>query len=581
VDDTTQHPEEEFQDRFASRVVRSDYNGWTNWDTWNTALIINNEPGTYEESHRIVGEYEYDPERAAMELRDWAIEEIIGPYNARAIRDAQGWNEIPDEERIDYDFEDLQSRSPQAADLLENLGLGPDVSDVQPMLIDPELVNWNEIVEGIIEDLRYSRGEEVEYEDPDAPGDTSFPSSWISKSAANIQTGWSPLDYGSGPYSRLFIAGEPYESRHPYFKDGLQAFLDYYPHGDTIYIGFINVSPEFEGQGLARALLEDLYRRFPDKKIVWGRTMDDRIDHLKADFQRRFPERTSSTDWIDFNWGEAPQSSSEYYSQRQPWWANPETNEVFIGPKGTMHPMPVPQGFVLGEYWPNTGEIRATNWQGERAKRAEELVRQQLFPPMIEEESAIDRAMRKYRERNSAQKSGLTVTADADHWWEPAMTNVNTWVEIPGEAGMQSMEDTKLLPDQKRCIVCHSPIPVSQIICPYCGLEQRFGRWEGAPALYGDPDPSNNWLYLQGKVAFGDHYWSMAEKLAEELGLTPEQSRFISNQIARNHLVPNWDIAYGEIEHGKPRIWASTIDRNHVWDVVKEALDNEYAQSGI
>jgi 5-methylcytosine-specific restriction endonuclease McrA len=38
--------------------------------------------------------------------------------------------------------------------------------------------------------------------------------------------------------------------------------------------------------------------------------------------------------------------------------------------------------------------------------------------------------------------------------------------------------------------------------------------------------------------------------------------------VARNHLPADIDIAYGEMRDGYPQIWASTLDRNAVWDAV-------------
>lgn len=118
----------------------ADYQGWTNWETWNTALMMDNDYDLYQESRKL-----FERGLTVEQLRDWLIQKVIGPHNRDAIEDAKEWNSIPPEERLDYNFEDLKERSPQAADIVDQLGFGPDVSDSEPTLIDPELVNWQEI----------------------------------------------------------------------------------------------------------------------------------------------------------------------------------------------------------------------------------------------------------------------------------------------------------------------------------------------------------------------------------------------------------------------------------------------------
>lgn len=425
----------------------ADYNGWTNWETWNTALMMGNEEWSYNEARNIVS-----MSTNSMRLRDWAIENIIGPMNARAIKDAQEWNDIPEWDRLDPHYEDLKERNPDAADLVNNLGFGPDTSDYQPQLIDPELVNWDEIFESYEEDLREEQGDEVEYEDPDSPSATTFPSEWVSKLAANIQTeDESPMD--------------------------------------------------------------------------------------KA--MRQYNERQGA-------WNEIEPTQDEQDIQRLM-----STNCGYCGDRGPLERVdngPHQIGVFCrvcknGTYWdPN--------------------------PDMLP-----DRFLPKARMP--------TRRADADGWHEPAMTNLNQGVEIPGEApGMpRNMETFQGDSNSEPCPHCGRPnVPIYVTVCPECGMRIRPGfeiaaNFEGAPALYADPDPGNNWLYLNGKVATGDNFWSMAQKLAEEAGMSDEEIRFVTNQVARNHLPPDWDLAYGEVdEKGMPRIWASTVDRNHVWDVVKEAI---------
>jgi hypothetical protein len=52
------------------------YNGWTNYETWNVSLWLNNEPGTYDELRGIANGRGEDYERAAR-LKDWVWEMAV------------------------------------------------------------------------------------------------------------------------------------------------------------------------------------------------------------------------------------------------------------------------------------------------------------------------------------------------------------------------------------------------------------------------------------------------------------------------------------------------------------------------
>jgi len=162
-----------------------DYQGWTNWETWNTKLMMDNERGLYDESRKIVERFRTRPAQGVTSLENWAIQMIIGPENARAIQDAQEWNDIPQEERLDYHYEDLKERNEQAADIVNSLGFGPNTEDSEPSIIDPNKVNWYEIFESILQDIeeeeRYEQGLPPSWQeqpDPDKPGDLTLPDSW-------------------------------------------------------------------------------------------------------------------------------------------------------------------------------------------------------------------------------------------------------------------------------------------------------------------------------------------------------------------------------------------------------------------
>jgi hypothetical protein len=69
------------------------------------------------------------------------IRDVIGPANKEAIKDAQEWNDIPMHDRLDYHYEDLKEKNPQAADFVDAMGFGADVSDVEPLTMDINLIN--------------------------------------------------------------------------------------------------------------------------------------------------------------------------------------------------------------------------------------------------------------------------------------------------------------------------------------------------------------------------------------------------------------------------------------------------------
>jgi hypothetical protein len=139
------------------KVRTADYQGRTNWDTWNTELMIDNEQRLLDRVHKMIESGKWTtPEQ----LRDWALTNVVGPYNKERIQEAQEWNEIPKHDRLDHHYEDLKEKSPEAADLVNGLGFGPNVEDDEPDLIDPELVNWLEIFQGYQSEL----GANQEYE---------------------------------------------------------------------------------------------------------------------------------------------------------------------------------------------------------------------------------------------------------------------------------------------------------------------------------------------------------------------------------------------------------------------------------
>lgn len=267
----------------SSVTKRSDYQGRTNWETWNTGLMIDNEQETNERARAIVEqgmEQGLDDNAIAAKLRDWAIPAIIGPNNQQSIESAKEWNSIPPEERLDYNYEDFKDKhgdDPNAMDLFHGLVGGPDVSDTEPTLIDPELVNWLEIVQSIKDEFEENAEfERREQQAQDAGID------WASNGGDNYDKMRDAIyrHHGALPDSELEKSGIS-RFKHPnaYFNTNVtltpQEFLQTNPNWDNY------IEPK------SRIPIWDINRKRhpnqpnPDKDIDWN---DPEIrQHLEAD----------------------------------------------------------------------------------------------------------------------------------------------------------------------------------------------------------------------------------------------------------------------------------------------------------
>ena len=56
------------------------YNGWSNYETWNTALWIDNEPGSYHEARGIVNEARSERD-AENGLKEWWTDGLMADVN--------------------------------------------------------------------------------------------------------------------------------------------------------------------------------------------------------------------------------------------------------------------------------------------------------------------------------------------------------------------------------------------------------------------------------------------------------------------------------------------------------------------
>lgn len=190
-------PEAELPKGHPERLASGDeqgYNGWTNWDTWHAKLLIDNEQGSNEEARRIVREglqSGQNMQQVEQQLADWARQTIIGPSNNQAMKDAQEWNDIPIEERTDPHYDEFVGQHPEAQGLVDGIFGGPDVSDVDPMVMDDMKINWYEIAHSILEDeigeWQYEQGHDWRSEErPEwAPSPTlTLPDTWAKVAAS-------------------------------------------------------------------------------------------------------------------------------------------------------------------------------------------------------------------------------------------------------------------------------------------------------------------------------------------------------------------------------------------------------------
>ncbi|WP_028058287.1 hypothetical protein [Candidatus Solirubrobacter pratensis] len=125
------------------------------WDTEQVELWMDNDEPTYTKIRKL-----FERGMTLEQFESWCIRNIIGPLNKQQIADAREWNEIPEDQRVDHLYEDLKNKSQEAADFVDSLGMGKDVGDTEPNLIDPDKVNWQELWDGLYNEIN----ENSEYE---------------------------------------------------------------------------------------------------------------------------------------------------------------------------------------------------------------------------------------------------------------------------------------------------------------------------------------------------------------------------------------------------------------------------------
>jgi hypothetical protein len=134
----------------------SDVNGWTNWETWNVQVTIQNDYQLYEHFSKLA-----EKNVSLDEFINNAIALVVGPYNKNLQDD---WASISDDEEVEMkkrnDIEEWQrsaekqfpndpDRQMEYLEKMERLVYGimgePEPSDIANHWIDESKVNWQEI----------------------------------------------------------------------------------------------------------------------------------------------------------------------------------------------------------------------------------------------------------------------------------------------------------------------------------------------------------------------------------------------------------------------------------------------------
>lgn len=155
-----------------------------------------------------------------------------------------------------------------------------------------------------------------------------------------------------------------------------------------------------------------------------------------------------------------------------------------------------------------------------------------------------------------------------DAWTSPRSDKLYHNVEMPGNApGLNPLGKP---PDAPFKNPCYCDVGLT---CPHewSGICENGKR----PTMEREAAQTLNWVLLDGQVAFGRNWWTIARQLAEEAGYSDVEASYIENTITRNSLPLDVDCAVGLVRNGKPRIYASTVDRNWVMDRVLEAVESQ------
>jgi hypothetical protein len=213
-------------------IHEADYQGWTNWETWNVYVALDNE----QESHNAMRKLVADG-GTPQDLEQFSVETYIGPHNKQAIEEAYDYNSVPQEERMDYGYQELLdkmgvediSEASESEQALHNLfGLGPDIEDIEPMLVDPNMVNWQELHTRIAQDV----WENEAYETPDQFNDEvnpyiqqpEPPSEWLSSVHGSLTEKWGVKPKKAKYRDQIETIADAYDNMPEYDEQAAQAW---------------------------------------------------------------------------------------------------------------------------------------------------------------------------------------------------------------------------------------------------------------------------------------------------------------------------------------------------------------------
>lgn len=496
----------------------ADYQGWSNWDTWHTKLMMDNDQDLYNKSREIVDhglDSGWSDEEIIKRLQEWATRKIIAPHNRDAIKDAQEWNDIPQEERIDPHYEDLKNKNPQAADLVDSLGFGANVEDTEPTLMRDDLINWEEILQSFKsereENEEYARQEERKKEL--TPYDivhwnderTQMMDAWLSHHGVDPHA----RSYGPDEERSRGVWGHQQWVPFDLIKQNVTEYG--WPHGfgdstakQIEQEGGWNYSTRDLGEQAAVALqrgqavpwqqemmehalkakgyttpeaqqiMRQRYKlvpnpKYPDQNMLVDMEKPPKQPDPSLDQpgELTLPDHWGSTDEWDEMWDRDP-FASDYYDERTPFLvefaesADDPDPLVWIGDKGGNHldrglgwGLQNPHHRYYGEIWTDTNPPRFVGSPGDPAF----------------DQQAIAHAQNAYYSQQEMQKRASDGadywTQSQDDWWSTQGDSLYN-VDVPGEAPGMPRD---LITDSLHCPQCNGPM--HGLECPQCGFKKE------------------------------------------------------------------------------------------------------------
>lgn len=499
-------------------VTAEESQGYTNWQTrYVSELMDNNDERVARYVRKLVG-----GGGTPEQLRDYLIKKVVGPHNQQQIADAQAWNEIPEHDRLDYNYEDFKDKvGPEVA---EQWG-SPDVGDYTPDTIDPELVNWWEIHQDLLDELNENDTYEREQARLKDTGLT-FATPGQSDETNYMVDAWMKFHGVLTEDQKVEIPGQDFQPYARYWQR-MQVPVEFYRHdpGEETPEQYA----EWEQQGVAEPKIGAFgWTTLHD--IQNGRANEWQVNEMRAALASQ-----GHTE-VDI----------ERIMRQTHSWNEDEQRYLKIKPDA---PKPQPNldegssGLTLPEDW-RTSAWKVSAWRD---------VRQDDVP---------DRERRVFIKRGpDAGKQGYPTGGTQmgqEQWFIRLMEDEDASPEaweswggvIPVSRHNLMVED---LPDT----------------LPWGDAEQDYYRKAKVAS-------EHHWVFVNGVVKIGtDPMWEIARTAAEEAGLDETEAARISNMIARNMQPHGAAVAAGVLTGTHPRIWTTNADRNLVWGAVLDAMRME------